>query len=229
MASPGELVAAVAKALAVPEPTVSQFDRILAADSLRTKGGRGSSAAKITAADAANLLIAIAASPMAGPTVKSASQTCRGYSGLVALNMSDRPTTFPGASLQVYELEELPAGHSFRDAVASIVDCARADVLDRAAKFSPRKRWNLFVTIESPIPKAAISLDTGFGNERVSYGPRPSRTTGPKSIWPGDLYQTRHFGAATVKLMAALLGPLKPTELREILSRRFSKSGASQI
>src|SRR5439155_17694246 len=66
MATPGQLVKCIAEALGIPEPTVVQYDRLLAENGLRSKGGRGTSAAKVTAVDAANLLIAIMGSPVAG-------------------------------------------------------------------------------------------------------------------------------------------------------------------
>ena len=61
MATPGQLVQAMATALGISVATVTQYDRQLAENGLRSKGGRGVSAAAVTARDAANLLIAIAA------------------------------------------------------------------------------------------------------------------------------------------------------------------------
>src|SRR5258705_11448956 len=66
MATPGQLVKCIAEALGIPEPTVVQYDRLLSENGMRSKGGRGTSAAKVTAVDAANLLIAIMESPVAG-------------------------------------------------------------------------------------------------------------------------------------------------------------------
>ena len=57
--TPGELVRIVAEALDEPEPTVIQHDRNLFAAGLRTRGGRGLSAAQTTLRDAANLTIAV--------------------------------------------------------------------------------------------------------------------------------------------------------------------------
>src|SRR4051812_9187559 len=62
MASPGDLVRCVATSLGVPEASVVQHDRSLLIAGQRTKGGRGRSAAKVTAADAAKLLISVAGS-----------------------------------------------------------------------------------------------------------------------------------------------------------------------
>ncbi len=57
--TPGQLVNAVAIALDVPEETVVQHDRNLVVSGLRTKGGRGHSAATVTPLDAARLIIAV--------------------------------------------------------------------------------------------------------------------------------------------------------------------------
>ena len=71
MATPGQLVKAMAATLGLSEATVGQYDRVLAENGLRSKGGRGLSAARVTAADAANLLIAIMASPISVPLLYS--------------------------------------------------------------------------------------------------------------------------------------------------------------
>src|SRR4051812_5015787 len=93
MGSPGELVRCVARVLKVSEATVVQYDRNLAEAGLRTKGGRGRSAARITSQDAANLLIVIAGAPITGATVKETLATWDKCSGLIAdprLDRSDR-------------------------------------------------------------------------------------------------------------------------------------------
>src|SRR5262245_32503253 len=82
MATPGQLVQAVASALGLSSATVTQFDRQLAEASLRSKGGRGTSAASVTAIDAANLLISILAAPVAGSAIKEAVAICTAYGSL---------------------------------------------------------------------------------------------------------------------------------------------------
>ena len=64
MATPGELVDTMAEVLGLPIATVTQYDRQLAENSLRSRGGRSRGPAqKVTPRDAANLLISIMASP----------------------------------------------------------------------------------------------------------------------------------------------------------------------
>src|SRR6516225_7202918 len=79
MATPGELVHAVAGALGISQATVVQYDRSLAAVGLRTKSGRGPSAAQVTSQDAANLLIAICGAPVSGAVIKEAGLACERY------------------------------------------------------------------------------------------------------------------------------------------------------
>src|ERR1035437_2530914 len=57
--TPGQLVNAVAIALNVPVETIVQHDRNLVVAGLRTKGGRGHSAPKVTPLDAARLVTAV--------------------------------------------------------------------------------------------------------------------------------------------------------------------------
>ena len=71
MATPGQLVKTMAEALGIPAETVTNYDRVLSENGMRSKSGRGRGAAKVTASDAANLLIAILGSPVAGASVKA--------------------------------------------------------------------------------------------------------------------------------------------------------------
>src|SRR5690606_18371891 len=71
MAKSTELINTIAEAVAVvPSATVLLHDRALMDQGIRTKGKRGRGAADMTARDAANLLISVLASPIAGPNVK---------------------------------------------------------------------------------------------------------------------------------------------------------------
>ena len=84
MATPGQLVQTVADMLGVPAETVTNYDRVFQSG-MRSKSGRGRGAAKVTAQDAAYLLIAILGSPIAGASVKEAANTCRRYGSLPVL------------------------------------------------------------------------------------------------------------------------------------------------
>src|SRR5438067_4151117 len=75
VASPGELVWKLSELLAIPEPTIVQYDRNLVVAGLRSKSGRGPSAARMTPRDAARLLVAI----LGSDRVKNSAQTAQRY------------------------------------------------------------------------------------------------------------------------------------------------------
>ena len=90
MATPGMLVQVMADTLGISAPTVTQYDRVLSENGLRSKGGRGTSAAKVTAKDAANLLIALMASPVQGGPMRDAADTCRIYGEMPLMRVRSR-------------------------------------------------------------------------------------------------------------------------------------------
>jgi hypothetical protein len=62
--SPGVFVEELAKILGLPAKSIVVIDRALSEAGMRTRGGRGRSAAKVTTADAATLLLAVMATPV---------------------------------------------------------------------------------------------------------------------------------------------------------------------
>src|SRR4051794_20820485 len=86
MATPGQLVECVLRALCVQKPTVALHDRNLSEAGLRSKGGRGPSAIAVSSVDAVNLLIATIASPIIpGPSTLNSAAVCKFYGGLQGL------------------------------------------------------------------------------------------------------------------------------------------------
>src|SRR5690242_13699463 len=71
MATPGELIRAVAEGTGLPEATVFLYDRAIAEAGQRTKAARGRGAAKVTPRDAAHLLTAILGSALVKDSVQS--------------------------------------------------------------------------------------------------------------------------------------------------------------
>ena len=117
--TPGQLVKAVSIALQVPEETVVVHDRNLVVAGLRTKSGRGPSAAKVTPHDAARLLVATLGSARSKDSV----QTVREFE--TAVFRSD-PFGFPPANIEHPALAELPDGHNFIEALTSLIKAASA-------------------------------------------------------------------------------------------------------
>jgi hypothetical protein len=108
----------VAAALGLPEPTVVVHDRNLVMAGLRTKGGRGRSAAKVTARDAAHLLTAILASAQ----VKDSVHSVRRYSDTRPHVQTPSGSGFNRMGIK--ELSDLPAKHSFVDALEALIKAA---------------------------------------------------------------------------------------------------------
>jgi len=118
MSSPGEFAKCVADALHVPEPTVAVHDRNLRTAGLRSKSGRGRGAAKVTARDAASLLVAVLGSEQ----VKDSADAVRRYGTTGAqLRPADRKAL---NALGITELTALPRDHSFIDAVEALIESA---------------------------------------------------------------------------------------------------------
>jgi hypothetical protein len=124
VASPGQLVRKVSELLGIAEASIVQHDRNLVVAGLRSKGGRGTSAARMTARDAAHLLVAV----LGSHHVKDSVQTVRRYS---ETRLSEYLSTgYQDSSIAT--LTSLPPDHSFVDAVEAIVAAAADGSLGRA-------------------------------------------------------------------------------------------------
>jgi hypothetical protein len=126
MTSPGELVRVISEALGVPEPTVTQHDRNLVIAGLRSKGGRGRSAAKVTARDAAHLLTAV----MGSALVKDSVEAVERYGATRIHKDTSSPSGFK--DYVVPELAALSHDHSFLDGLEALIASAASGSLQRA-------------------------------------------------------------------------------------------------
>lgn len=232
VASPGEMVKRIAEVFGAPEATVTLHDRNLADAGLRTKGGRGRSAAKMTAADAANLLMAVAGSSM----VKNAVQTVQDYSvlpsrgGEISIrkdahsfsNNGNPPSSWDLADFPIPALQALPPDHTFRDALVGLIDAAADGSLREAVKnlrpFSEEHRipshWAIEVILWGPYPQAAIRIYCHDFSEKHHYSAIPTEMDAIMK-WSkeleadrnsnGDLRQIREFSAKTILAVGDLL------------------------
>jgi hypothetical protein len=124
MASPGELVCKVADLLGISEPTIVQHDRNLVVAGLRSKSGRGTSAARMTPRDAAHLLVAV----LGSHHVKDSAQTVRRYS-----ETRLHKTLSEGyEDSSIAALKNLQPDHSFLDAVEALITAAAEGSLQHA-------------------------------------------------------------------------------------------------
>jgi hypothetical protein len=165
MAFPNQLVETVAGALGISPKTVAQHDRILASNGYRKIGGRGRNA-NVTILDAANLIIAVVGGPVSGPSVRDTIVNYEKYAALCAAHpFLTEPASWPA---DVRGLGGLVVGHSFRDAIASLIDAftdggmvSTARVFGRAANepFSVVGDVNVKISFDSPNPEARISIE----------------------------------------------------------------------
>jgi len=132
MTTPGEFIKTLADALRVPEATVAVHDRNLRSAGLRSKSGRGRGAAKVTARDAAHLLVAVLGSEQ----VKDSADAVRRY----AKTKAERSGSDANAidAMGITELAALPAEHSFIDAVEALIIAAMSGSLAKWRHASER-------------------------------------------------------------------------------------------
>jgi hypothetical protein len=214
MASPAELVRTMSAATGLPLPTIVDIDRRLVNAKLRTRGGRGFNAARMTALDAARLLTAVLAcshANVAADAVERYTQTrvdkTRSSDNLFGLVKLD-------------DLVALPANHSFVDALTALIGSASTGSLAKLIAAS-KGGWipdiEVFAFTRAVWGRIRIAgLPNGL-TASVEYfaapagiKPRHGRKTGP-SRSPladgsmGDLEQSRRITERTILPIAALL------------------------
>lgn len=218
MASPGELVRAIAAALGIPEAAVVVHDRNLVQANLRTKTGRGRSAAKVIARDAAHVLTAVLGSGLAKDSVL----TVERYAATTPNMALSNDRLF--ADLELDDLAGLPTDHSFIDGLEAVIASTVNGSL--AGLFVDRKKASTgagfpHIEIAALTPKTLGTIRfSGMPNGRtasVSYArPLPgSEDDLPLSVRrkarmreppdAGDLEQYRRVSAQTILRIASLL------------------------
>ena len=175
MASPGELVRKLSELLGIAERTIVLHDRNLVVAGLRSKGGRGNSAARMAARDAAHLLVAV----LGSSHVKDSAETVRRY----------RETRFhKSASGGGYDdstiaaLRNLPPDHSFVDAVEALIAAAADGSLETAMEVYVSEIEGekigyeaiMEITVQTPGLLGDISIRGGGASGHGRYGlPNP--------------------------------------------------------
>ena len=157
MATPGQLVQVMANVLGIAKATVVQYDRVLAENGLRSMRGRGTSAAKMTSRDAANLLTAIGGSYPLGLSAKNAVEICKKFSALISVGPAEAKSEVAKFGLEI--LATLPDGHSFEKALSALIESAGEP------GFSAGDDAGVWVQFGGPIPSTQIVVgSTLFGH-----------------------------------------------------------------
>jgi len=226
MASPGELIDVVSDVLGVPKAMVVNYDRALAAEGLRTKSGRGTSAAAMTSSDAANILTAVAASSLA----KDAANCVKTYGALPArygevsiakdgqdpIRDFNAPAIWNLSGVNLPSLQDLDDQHTFHDALAGFISASIDGSLHKAiAKISffrkdvPVGPWDINVRVWGTFPQAMIRIHGINFDECHSYSVMPVGQDLDRWEFPhadhGDLKQYREFSAKTILAIGDLL------------------------
>ncbi|VFU08405.1 ArsR/SmtB family transcription factor [Methylocella tundrae] len=216
MATPSNLIESVARALGVPEATVSSHYRALREAGLVSKAGRGRGSAKMTTQDAANLLIAVAGSS----ALKNAIETVTEIVALpVVLTFGGKNPIFgKWTTVPIPLLQALPAKHTFGQVFAALIQAAADGSLLEARAHLPANKRFIEISFLSPGSNAMLRFfeESGKNLEGAQYSSIPydkrssqnvdelkGHSTTPKFY--GDLTQKRSFSENTIIAVAELL------------------------
>jgi hypothetical protein len=213
MATPAQLVNAISETTGIPLPTVVDIDRKLVQGKLRTKGGRGFSAAQMTPLDAARLLTAALGSPQANASVEAVER----YANTRVDRTRSSDKLFGAAMLD--DLAALPARHGFVDALAALIASAATGSLaklmaDSVGGWVPH--IEVFAFTRACRGRIRIAGLPKGGTASIEYIPSPADTktrVKPMSrsrdaythVNTGDLEQSRRITERTILPIAKLL------------------------
>ena len=184
VASPGELVRKFSELLGITAATIVQHDRNLVVAGLRSKSGRGNSAARMTARDAAHLLVAV----LGSSHVKDSAETVRRFSE----TRLHKGMSSGYADSAIASLQNLPSNHSFVDAVEALAAAAADGSLEIAmhddfVEFERQHQigWVpiIEVTVRTPGEIGDISIRGLKANGHGRYG-LPSPFDQHQSLYP---------------------------------------------
>jgi hypothetical protein len=203
----------VSNATGVSLPTITDIDRKLVAGKLRTKAGRGFSAAEMTPLDAARLLTAVLASPQANASVDAVAR----YAQTRTDKTRSSDKLFGAIGLD--DLLSLPPRHSFVDGLAALIASAATGSLAQLIAQS-NDGWiphiEIFAFTRATRGRIRIAgLPNGL-TASIEYVPvtRSTATRSKKEVRNraaigtdsfGDLEQSRRITERTVLSVAQLL------------------------
>lgn len=208
MATPAEVMQAVCAATGVPLATVVDIDRRLVKGGLRTKSGRGFNVAQVTPLDAARLLTAILASPLATNAVEAVQR----YADAIVDPKRSTPALFKETGID--ELATLPGRHSYIEAVAALIASVASGPLSKQAKAEGTKlKIELFAFTGATYGRLRLSGLPGDISANVEYlPPAPRRRSDGDSHLAGDLEQSRRITERTILAVGQLLGKERKNE-----------------
>lgn len=208
MATPGQLMNALYAATGIPLPTIVDLDRKLVKGGLRTKGGRGLSAAQMTPLDAARLLTALLASGHANTAVEAVKR----YTSTQCDRERSSRDQFGAAHFD--ELTSLPAHHGFVDALAAVIAAASTGSLAKLVDDEKGSTPHIEVFALTRATRGRIRI-SGLPNGLTVSMEYISQSTAKKKGRPsrqanneqggGDLEQSRRITERTLFPVARIL------------------------
>jgi hypothetical protein len=217
MASPAQLVQTISSVTGIPLPAVVDVDRKLVTANLRSKGGRGFNAARMTALDAARLLVAVLGSAQSN----AAADTVTRYSLTAADKKRSSQKLFAAALID--DLAALPARHSFVDAVAALIASVATGSLASTAGDANTPSIEVFAFTKATRGRIRISgLPNGL-TASVEYAASALRAKDPPMRKPartlyavtnertGDIERSSRVTERTIFAIATLLAKGRPT------------------
>lgn len=213
MASPAQLVTTLSEATGVPLATVVDIDRRLVKGGLRSKGGRGLHAARMTPLDAARLLTAILASAQANLAVAAVHR----YARTQVDRARSSEQVFAASGLA--DLAGLPHRHSFVEGLAAVIGSVAKGALARMfaeqGDHGTPPRIEVFAFTHAAYGRIRLAGLPGGTTAAVEYLPaggldgRRAKATGRgiagASENTADLEQSRRVTERTILAIATLL------------------------
>jgi hypothetical protein len=204
MANSRQLAEAVSAVTGMALPTIVDIDRKLASAGLRTLGGRGLNAARMTALDAARLIVALLGSSQA----RAAGDTVNRYA--LAYPDETRSTKGRFSATPIQALAALPVRHSFVEALAALLNSAATESRSRTTAQAGSSWATIEISASNRAIRGSIKMGGTPGTAPVTIeyvGSEAHKKVGARGSGhnDGDLEQLRRITDRTLLAIAAVL------------------------
>ncbi|MGJ5206125.1 hypothetical protein [Bradyrhizobium sp. HKCCYLR20261] len=211
MPTPADIINVISTRFAFPRKSVAQHDRLLVVNGQRRISGRGRSATA-QPSDAAALLVAVAATPIAGPAISISSY--QSYANLRAVHLP--PGRFSSWK-QIESLRELADGHTLVESLSLIIGRLAKGLLlpENGEGMLPQGAYpyhiDINVVLHAPMARASVRIERTPENssepdlsESLHYYPAAEDKKITRSDNQIDFAQERSFGMLTLWSLAKL-------------------------
>ena len=208
--SPGVFVKRLAKILGLPSKSVVVIDRALLEAGLRSRGGRGRSAPKLTVADTATLLLAV----MATPVLVRADEVILAWRRVKAFSIPDS------------------APEPFGSIFEARADLPLLELMERLIQTPPEDYGGLTLVLDVGVDQRFAMLRVRKGGRRsfdIGFVEYPDQGSGADNARPsptarGDLTRYSKVTEETFHKLHRLLSPLSDPDARATVSPARTRS-----